>query len=149
MIYYEWKKLTRIELANFLKKTEEKYGEFKKAEVVCSEESRRRLARIGKAMLHHSEEIQRRRKKGRGEGWDGREEMGDEIFFFLIYVGFCRTKSFLVNVLWGDKPADLTFGLYLFLFSPLCRWQGTKPCLLILESIYDEKKSYESFFFYP
>lgn len=30
---------------------------------------------------------------------DGREEMGDEIFFFLIYVGFCRTKSFLVNVL--------------------------------------------------
>ena len=23
----------------------------------------------------------------------------DEIFFFLIYVGFCRTKSFLVNVL--------------------------------------------------
>jgi hypothetical protein len=51
-----------------LKKTEEKYGEFKKAEVVCSEESRRRLARIGKAMLHHSEEIQRRRKKGRGEG---------------------------------------------------------------------------------
>lgn len=29
----------------------------------------------------------------------GDEEMGDEIFFFLIYVGFCRTKSFLVNVL--------------------------------------------------
>ena len=28
-----------------------------------------------------------------------KEEMGDEIFFFLIYVGFCRTKSFLVNVL--------------------------------------------------
>lgn len=35
----------------------------------------------------------------RWERGDGREEMGDEIFFFLIYVGFCRTKSFLVNVL--------------------------------------------------
>ena len=33
------------------------------------------------------------------EGGKRREEMGDEIFFFLIYVGFCRTKSFLVNVL--------------------------------------------------
>ena len=38
-------------------------------------------------------------KRGEGRGEMGDEEMGDEIFFFLIYVGFCRTKSFLVNVL--------------------------------------------------
>ena len=38
-------------------------------------------------------------EKGEGRGEMGDEEMGDEIFFFLIYVGFCRTKSFLVNVL--------------------------------------------------
>lgn len=75
------KKLTRIELANFLKKTEEKYGEFKKAEVVCSEESRRRLARIGKAMLHHSEEIQRRRKRGEGRGEMGERRWGMKYFF--------------------------------------------------------------------
>ena len=40
-----------------------------------------------------------KRGERRGKMEDGREEMGDEIFFFLIYVGFCRTKSFLVNVL--------------------------------------------------
>lgn len=47
---------------NFLKETEEKYLEFRKAELHCSEESRRRLARIGKAMLHHAEEVKKRRK---------------------------------------------------------------------------------------
>lgn len=43
--------------------------------------------------------IIRRKYREGGKRGDGREEMGDEIFFFLIYVGFCRTKSFLVNVL--------------------------------------------------
>lgn len=40
-------------------------------------------------------------KEEKGERGGVRWERGDgdEIFFFLIYVGFCRTKSFLVNVL--------------------------------------------------
>mgnify|MGYP000714361902 CR=1 FL=1 len=43
--------------------------------------------------------IIRRKYREGGKRGEGRGEMGDEIFFFLIYVGFCRTKSFLVNVL--------------------------------------------------
>ena len=42
--------------------------------------------------------IIRRKYREGGKRGEGRGEM-DEIFFFLIYVGFCRTKSFLVNVL--------------------------------------------------
>lgn len=37
-------------------------------------------------------------KEEKGERGGVRWERGDG-FFFLIYVGFCRTKSFLVNVL--------------------------------------------------
>lgn len=52
----------------FLREVEERYREFLDAEVECSEESRRCLARIGKAMLHHSDAILKERKKKRKGG---------------------------------------------------------------------------------
>lgn len=62
-------------MVNFLKETETRYEEFLEAGVECSEESRRRLARIGKAMLHHSEEVRRRKKsEKREEGKRGKRK---------------------------------------------------------------------------
>ncbi len=49
-------------MSNFLKETEAKYEELRAAGAECSEESRRRLARIGKAMLRQAAEMQRRKE---------------------------------------------------------------------------------------
>lgn len=51
-----------------MREMEVRYSEFLDAEVECSEESRRCLARIGKAMLHHSDAILKERKKKRKGG---------------------------------------------------------------------------------
>lgn len=48
-----------------MREMEVRYSEFLDAEVECSEESRRCLARIGKAMLHHSDAVLKNRKKKR------------------------------------------------------------------------------------
>ncbi|WP_455587169.1 hypothetical protein [Bacteroides sp.] len=52
-----------MEFCNFVKEVEERYGEFREKEPACSEETRRRLARIGKAMLHHVDHLQRKKKQ--------------------------------------------------------------------------------------